>query len=67
MSSQANKDQFLKQFEHIVDGIKASKAKVSYRDAWPSFPAKIIRSPNIIFVITYAFTWKWFQLQIIFN
>ena len=29
MSSQANKDQFLKQFEHIVDGIKNSKAKVS--------------------------------------
>lgn len=29
MSSQASKDQFLKQFEHIVDGIKVSRAKVS--------------------------------------
>ncbi|XP_067929106.1 coiled-coil domain-containing protein 93-like [Watersipora subatra] len=28
MSTQANKDQFLKQFEHIVDGIKSSKAKL---------------------------------------
>jgi len=31
MSSDANKDQFLKQFEQIVDGVKANKAKVSMR------------------------------------
>ena len=28
MQSQANKDQFLKQFEQIVDGVKNNKAKV---------------------------------------
>ena len=30
MSSAANKEQFLKQFEQIVEGIKNNKAKVLY-------------------------------------
>ena len=30
MSSAANKEQFLKQFEVIVEGIKQNKAKVRY-------------------------------------
>ena len=29
MSSQANKEQFLKQFEQIVDGVEQNKAKVT--------------------------------------
>jgi hypothetical protein len=29
MSSNANKEQFLKQFEHIVEGIKQNRMKVS--------------------------------------
>jgi len=35
MSSPENKDQFLKQFERIVDGIKASRAKVGKKRGGP--------------------------------
>ena len=30
MSSQANKEQFLKQFEQIVDGVEQNKGKVTH-------------------------------------
>ncbi len=33
MSSPANKEQFLKQFEHIVEGVKQNKMKVKKKNA----------------------------------
>ena len=36
MSSQANKEQFLKQFEQIVEGVKQNKNKVKLQ-AWILF------------------------------
>ena len=34
MSSQANKEQFLKQFEQIVEGVEQNKGKVIFQKIW---------------------------------
>ena len=52
MSSQANKEQFLKQFEQIVEGVKQNKNKVKLQ-TWIFLPRRNIVNKTKRYVIPY--------------